>query len=220
MSSSSSPSGHDDGSFAQEARTQTVKAVILIVVAVAVAVVLLHRQPSSGTAVTTKASAPPPTAVVPTTATTVPPTSIPPAQVKVLVLNGTLKGNLAGELTSHLKSNPGYNTLIPDNTTSAVQSSSVYAVTSQYVAEANAIATSLGLPPSSVVTNVPANVPISRAEQTEANVVVVIGPDLASRLPSITGSSSSSSGSSGSGTNASSTTTTTTGRTSTTTGKK
>jgi uncharacterized membrane protein YgcG len=201
MTSASSPSGHDDGSFAQEARTQTLKAVILIVVAVLVAVLLLHRQPSSSTTVATKPKAPVTTAPVPTTPTTTPVT-IPPAQVKVLVLNGTLKGSLAGDLSTKLKASPGYNTLIPDNTTTAVTTSTVYAVTSQYTAEAQAIASQLGLPASQVVTNLPANVPIARAEQTEANVIVVIGPDLAPKV-SGTSSSSSSSGSSSSGSSSS-----------------
>ncbi|MDQ6837410.1 MAG: LytR C-terminal domain-containing protein [Actinomycetota bacterium] len=177
-----SPSGHsEDGSFTREIGTQTGKAVVLIVVAVLVAVLLLHHRSGPTTTVTSKTApttAPAATAA-PTTTTTV--ALIPPANIKLLVLNGTLKGVLAGQFTTKLKE-MGYQTQTPDNTTKAVDSSTVYAVSSQYSAEAQFLAQQLGLAPGSVVTNVPNDAPISSSEKTIANVILVAGPDLVNKV--------------------------------------
>ncbi len=129
---------------------------------------------SSGLATTAAAAT-----AAPTTTTTV--ALIPPANIKLLVLNGTLKGVLAGQFTTKLKE-MGYQTQTPDNTTKAVDSSTVYAVSSQYSAEAQFLAQQLGLAPGSVVTNVPNDAPISSSEKTIANVILVAGPDLVNKV--------------------------------------
>jgi hypothetical protein len=172
----SPPSGSDDGSFTREVGTQTGKAVLLIVVAVLVAVLLLHH--TSGTTSTPKVTKAP-SATVPATSTTTA-ALVPPSQIKLLVLNGTGKGVLAGQFTTKEKQ-MGYQTQAPDNTTSVVDSSTVYAVTPQYAAEAQFLAQQLGLPPTAVVTNLPADAPIATGEKTIANLILVVGPDLANK---------------------------------------
>jgi hypothetical protein len=174
----SPPSGSDDGSFTREVGTQTGKAVLLILVAVLVAVLLLHH--TSGTTVTSTpkgTKAPPPTA---STTSTTAAALRQPSQIKLLVLNGTGKGVLAGEFTTKEKQ-MGYQTQTPDNTTSVVQSSTVYAVTPDFAAEAQFLAQQLGLPPTAVVTNLPADAPIAASEKTIANLILVVGPDLANK---------------------------------------
>lgn len=171
----------EDGSFARDAGTQTGKAVILILVAVLVAVVLLHHGSATTTVRTAKAATTTlPLATLPPTPSTTTQALTPPGQIKLLVLNGTGGGSLAGEFTTKLKADPGYNTLTPDDTTSKVQSSTVYAVSSQYTPEADFLAQYLKLPPSAVVTNLPSTAPIHSSEQNIAMLVLVIGPDLAS----------------------------------------
>ena len=161
---------------------------MLLTVAVVVVVVLLRHVGSSAAPV---ASPTHPTSTAPKTSSTVPshPTSttstlapIPPGDVKLLVLNGTLTGTLAGDTAKKLSTAPGYNTLAGDNTTAAVTTSSVIAVSPQYVSAANALAAMYDLPSSAVQTSVPANAPIATAEKTIANVILIIGPDLAPRL--------------------------------------
>lgn len=177
MSSSDRPS--DDGSFTREVGTQTGKAVVLILVVVVVAVVLLqHRTTTTTTTPKPAVSATPPPPSVTTSTTSA---LIPPAQIKLVVLNGTLKGNLASQFTTKLKASPGYNTTVADNTTTAVQGSMVIAVTPQYLPEADALAVQLGLPPTAVVNGVPANAPIHTSEETIGNLILIVGSDLASQ---------------------------------------
>jgi hypothetical protein len=106
---------------------------------------------------------------------------IPPASIKLQVLNGLLTGNLAGQWSTKLKANPGYNTLPPDNATAKVAASEIYIVTPGYQREANALAVAVGLPVTAVNQTVPppSSAPIPAAERTTANLVLVIGPDLA-----------------------------------------
>jgi hypothetical protein len=175
----STPGRSDDGSFAREVGTQTGKAVVLIVVAVLVAVLLLHH--ASGTSTVTskpKTTAAPALTAPSTTSTTV--ALIPPASIKLLVLNGTQKGVLAGQFTTKLKE-MGYQTQTPDNTTSVVDSSTVYAVTPQYAPEAQFLAQQLGLEPTAVVTNLPSDAPVASSEKTIANIILVVSTDLANK---------------------------------------
>ncbi len=115
-----------------------------------------------------------------TTSTTI--AALPPGQVKVLVLNGTLAGNLAGTAARRLAASPGFSTLAPDNTTSKVLTSNVYAASAQYVPSAQAIAALYGLPASAVVDPIPTTAPILASERALANVVLVIGPDIAGKV--------------------------------------
>lgn len=170
----------------REGSTNTFRAAALLLVAVAVSVLLLRHVGTT----TTRAVATATTTTTPVvTATTLPPVTpttstlpvIPASQVKLLVLNGTLAGTVAGDTSKKLAASPGYNTLAPDNTTTKVTSSAIYAASSLYVPSATALAASLGLPASAVQTPIPASAPIRAGERTIANVVLVVGPELASR---------------------------------------
>lgn len=160
-----------------EGGTQTGKAIVVIVVMMVLGwIVLRHGTGSPAAASRTPAAA--------STTTTVPPTTttlVPAASVKVQVLNGTGSGNLASQWTSKLKTTAGYNTLAPDDATSKVTASVIYVITPGYVGEAYALATAVGLPASAVNTTVPApsSAPIKASERANADLVLVIGPDLA-----------------------------------------
>jgi hypothetical protein len=100
----------------------------------------------------------------------------PPAEVKVLAANGTTVKGVARTATDQLKA-AGYNVLSPTDSQRA-DISAVY-FTGDYQREAAAVAESLGIPPTSVV---PLPVPPPLADARGANVVVVVGPELAQRL--------------------------------------
>ena len=152
--------------------------------AVIVAVVLL-RHVGNPTAAKTHVGAAATTTVpasraTTTTSTTVPP--LPPGEVKVLVLNGTLSGNLAGTAAKALAANPGFSTLAPDDTTSKVLTSNVYAASPKYLPSAQAIAAVYGIPSSAVAQPIPPDAPIQASEKSLANVVLIIGPDIAGKV--------------------------------------
>jgi hypothetical protein len=159
---------------------QTGKAVLVIVVVVIVGWVVLRHGTSSP-----HASAP--TTTRPVSSTTAAPstTTVPlvaPANIKLQVLNGVLTGSLAGEWSAKLKANPGYDTLAPLNATAKVAQSEIYIVTPGFQREANALAVAVGLPVTAVNVTVPppASAPVPAASRTTANLILVIGPDLAS----------------------------------------
>lgn len=118
----------------------------------------------------------------PTTTTTVPPTTTttlathPPASVKVLVANGTSVKGAAGRLATKLSSG-GYDTLAPTDTLSPVKASAVYYVAG-YEGDAQAIAAAAGLSATDVQP-MSSSVPVAVGS---AEVVVIVGPDLASTV--------------------------------------
>jgi len=171
----------DDGSFARDAGTQTGKAVIVIVVVVIIGYLVLHRSPTSNVATSTTHHVTTTASATSTTSTTV--ALIPPSQVKLQVLNGVLVGPLASDLSKKLQASQGYDTLAPDNATAKVASSEIYAVTPSYLPEARALASALDLPSSAVsaTSPPPSSAPILPKELTNANLVLIIGPDLASQ---------------------------------------
>jgi hypothetical protein len=116
------------------------------------------------------------TTTVPRPATTT--ALVPPASIKLQVLNGVLTGSLAGQWSNKLKASPGYSVLPPDNSTAKVASSVIYVITPGYGPEGNALASAVGLTPAAVQTVVPATAPIPPAEKAKANLVLIIGPDL------------------------------------------
>ena len=122
----------------------------------------------------TTTAPPPPTTTVPLVA---------PANVRVQALNGLLVGSLAGDLNAKLKTE-GYATLGADNATARVTATSIYVLTPGFVPEANALAQKLGLPASVVVGTIPppASAPIPNYVIGHADLVVVIGSDLAASL--------------------------------------
>jgi hypothetical protein len=157
--------------------------VLVIAVVILVGWLVLAKTPGSTHAAST------PTTHHRTTSTTAHPASpattqaplIPPASIKLQVLNGLLTGSLAGQWSAKLRANPGYNTLTPDNATAKVAASEIYILTPGYQREANALAVAVGLPVTAVNLSVPApaTAPIPPTERTTANLVLVIGPDLA-----------------------------------------
>lgn len=161
------------------------KALILIVVLVVIGVVVLARTGHGSTTHTSTSGTTTPHHGVATTSTLPAPTTttsvLPAAQVKVQVLNGVLTGSLAGEWSQKLKTQFGYITEPPDNATVKVPTSIIYVLTPGYLAEAQHLATSVGLTASAVYPTVPApaSAPIPTADRAAANLVLVIGPDLA-----------------------------------------
>lgn len=160
------------------------RAVILIAVLAVLAIAVLARSNGHSTVATgASAGSTVPATTTPSTAptSTTPTTVVPAAQVKLQVLNGVLTGSLAGEWSNKLRANPGYQTLPPDNATAKVASSVIYILTPGYQAEADALASVVGLPTSAINPTVPApsSAPIPASERATANLVLVIGPDLA-----------------------------------------
>ena len=157
------------------------KAALLIAVVVLIGVLVLHHSKTSkvgASTSTTRSPAATSTTTAPSTTTT---TLVPPASLKLQVLNGTGSGNLASRWATKLRTSPGYNTLAPDDSTSKVTQSEIFVETPGYLPEAYALASAVGLSQSAVNTTVPApaSAPIPATERSKANLVLVIGPDLA-----------------------------------------
>jgi hypothetical protein len=108
--------------------------------------------------------------VAPATTTTL--VTRPPAEVKVLVANGTAIRGLGGKTSDALKALT-YNVLSPTDTTKALETSSIQYDTG-FETEARAIATTLGLPVSAVV---PLNSP-PVDDARGASVIVLLGADV------------------------------------------
>lgn len=168
-----------------DANVNWAKALAVIVVLVIIGVFVLSKsgKPTKtgvATSHTTHSTSTIPTSTVPPSTTTT--TLLPVSQVKLQVLNGVLTGSLAGQWTAKLKSNPGYTTEPADNATARVAASIIYVLTPGYQPEARALATTVGLSVTAVDTTVPppSTAPIPASERTTANLVLVIGPDLAS----------------------------------------
>jgi hypothetical protein len=157
------------------------KALVLIVVLVIIGVLILKDTGKGTPSARTGGSH----ATTTTTATTVPvststTTLLPPAQVKVQVLNGAnFSQPLASEWTAKLKARPGYTMEPGDNATSTVAASTIYVVTPGYLPEAEQLAATVGISNSAIVSSVPTNAPIKASERSTANLILVVGPDLA-----------------------------------------
>jgi LytR cell envelope-related transcriptional attenuator len=173
------------GGSARDGGVHTAKAVLVIVVVVLVGWWVLYKSHGSAKPSAAAATATPSTTAhashgstttVPRATTTV--ALVPPASIKLQVLNGVLTGALAGQWTAKLKANPGYSVLPPDDATAKVASSVIYVITPGYGPEGNALASTVGLTPAAVQTVVPATAPIPAAEKAKANLVLIIGPDL------------------------------------------
>jgi len=160
------------------------RGLLLVVVAVVVGVLLLPsatRAPLVATANTTGTST---TTSTPATAGghgahhgTTTTTSLPPASIHVLVANATTTNGVAGAVTAYLATK-GFATLTATNALLKVTASEIYAVGGA-TADVAPVAAALNLPSSSVEPTA-ASAPV--ASSTGANVVVVVGPDLASRF--------------------------------------
>jgi hypothetical protein len=173
MSSGGDPGGGEPHHDVPPVRI--VRGVALVVVGVVLGVIVFHsvgRAPGGSVASVAAAPAATSTTTSPATTTTAP--ARPPAQVKTLVANGT-KTSGAGAKVSDTLRKAGYNVLAPANTTATAASSAVIFLPG-FASEAGAVATALGLAPTTVM---PLPTPSPVANVLAANVVVVVGPDLA-----------------------------------------
>ncbi|HMC40571.1 MAG TPA: LytR C-terminal domain-containing protein [Acidimicrobiales bacterium] len=161
---------------------QWLKALLLIFVLVILGVVILAK---SGGSTKTAGKSHPTTTIARSTTTVAAPvtttTVLPAAQVKVQVLNGLRTGSLAGKWTNKLKTQYGYVTEPPDDATVRTTTSVIYILTPGYQAEAQQLANTVGLSPSAVDLTVPppATAPIPATELHTANLVLVVGEELA-----------------------------------------
>lgn len=184
--SQQAPGGNGGGGLGHESGTQTAMAVVLVVVLVVVGFLLLHHKEkvTASSGATTSSVAKGAVTTVPGSApatVTVPPTTIAPATIKLQVLNGLQTGSLAGEWSKKLQTNPGYDTLSPENTTARTTTDAIYIVTAGYLPEAQALAQAVGLPASAInqTTPPPSSAHIPTSVLKTANLVLVIGSTLA-----------------------------------------
>lgn len=157
-----------------------VKGAILVVVALAIGFALLQDSDSGSTDLAVGAEDNPIDAgdgdedeTSSTTTSTEPPR--PPAQVKVLVANGSDVNGAAGAQTDALEA-LGYVTADPTNTDQKVTSTVVY-YTVGFQAEAEALAQQIGVDPATAVQPLPTPAPVPDLQLSQ--VLVVVGPDIA-----------------------------------------
>ncbi len=163
-------SGHTRRASAPLLRTAVLLAVFVLVTSVALG--KLHGTTAGSAAGTVAATATSTTA--PPHASTTTTTTRPPSTVPVLVANATGVGGAAGNVTNQLQA-AGWSMQPPVNASARVPSSHVYYVAGRQQ-QADAIALALHLPSTAVAAYTTA-APISSIGTAE--VVVVVGPDLA-----------------------------------------
>jgi hypothetical protein len=165
-----------DGSFGRSAGGAAARGAGLLAIAVVIGILLLRSgggDPYSRSVRTSANPAPEVTGQLPTATTvTVPVRS--PADVKVLPANGTSTSGAATNTGNRLKSG-GYNVLAASNTTNPATGSNVF-YNPGFEREARVVAQLLGLP-DSAVQPMPTPPPVS--DTRGADVIVVVGPDLA-----------------------------------------
>jgi len=155
----------------------------LLIIAVVLGIVLLNHFDNGDPYATVAASQ---TTKAPKHATTTvpPPTTTPlrlPGAIKVLPANGSGVQGAGGRLKDKLTAS-GYNTLAATNATptSKVYATSMVEYGPGLVNEAKALAQTLQLPDSVVQ---PLSAPPPVADSKGADIVVVVGQELAARLP-------------------------------------
>lgn len=155
----------------------------LLVVALILGVVILQQFDDGGVPFSQQVSTDDTRATATTrrpSVSVLPPTSAKPVrpndQVKVLAANGTSTAGLAGKV-SQLLTNNNYNALAPTDATRVIEATLVE-YKPDFEAEARSLAQLLLLPGSSV-RPMEDNPPV--AETRDADIIVIIGPDL--RLP-------------------------------------
>lgn len=203
----------DDGSFGRSSGMAAGRAAALLAVAVVIGIVLLNAADDDDDEPSRQVSAAGdvPTTTVPLeTTTTLPATtstlaSRAPKDVKVLSTNGTDVKGAARRATDVLRA-AGFNVLAPVDFGKSVTVSAVY-FTAGFEREAQGVATSLGLG-AAVVKLMPTPPPL--ADARGANVLVVVGPEVAGRLVAPAGGAATTpTTKAGAATSAPSTTTTT-----------
>jgi hypothetical protein len=177
-----------DGSFGRSAGAAVFRGAALLAVAVIIGIVLLQATDEGdpfedepvvvGGERPRSTSAPSDTAASP--ATTV--ATRQPSQVKVIAANGTDTKGLAGRFTDLLKA-AGYNVLAPTDTTKKPVATSAVYFSPGFETDARAVAAALKLPAGSVQA-LPATPPVSSVQG--ANVLVVLGSDVARTVTTTT----------------------------------
>jgi hypothetical protein len=183
------PTGHDDatadahGQSAGSSGIRVVRAAFVLAIVIVLGIVLL---PSATRAPRLVSASPKPahhTTAVPPTSTTRPATTttLPAAAhgaIKVLVANGTTTAHGASEVRTWL-GNRGFDTSAfpPYNTTTPESADAVYAVGNGTSSMAAEVAEALALGPSVIQVGTTPPVPTTKG----ADVVVVLGTDLATR---------------------------------------
>lgn len=173
-----------DGSFERSAGGAAGRGAGLLVVAVVLGIALLHafnknpyQASSTGSGVARPArgvtTVPSPSAG----ATAAPTTSSvrPTNTIRVLPANGSGVTGAASRMHDKLI-NLGYNALAPTNASSANNATTKVEYASGFAGEARALATALGLPDSAAV---PIGTPAPVANTLGADIVVIVGQDLA-----------------------------------------
>jgi hypothetical protein len=157
--------------------TAAFRGALLIAAAVVLGAVLLAKSFDSGGPLSTTGNQTPRTSVATSPSTTQTTAAPPhnPAEVKVLVLNGVdPKKAIAKPAADTLKA-ANYTTLTPNDAKTTVTESAVYFVPG-YEADAQAIATKLGIPPTAVQP-LPNPLPPAVSDPKDAHVIAVVGPD-------------------------------------------
>lgn len=169
-----------DSSFGRSAGVSVGRGAILIAVAFVIGLILLQKTDKTPRAVRTTPNATPTTApnlTFPTTVTTT--GGHAPSTVKVLVANGTNTPGAASRVVPPLSA-AGYNVLAPTDATKTYKATnprqSVVYFTPGYDLDAKIIATHLTLQ-LSAVQSLPTSAPVANTQG--ANVIVIVGPDLA-----------------------------------------
>lgn len=163
------------------------RAALLLVVAIVVGLIFVHGvHPAQTTAATstTATTAGRRQAAASTSAPSTVTTTVAPSSVVTLVANGTTVSGAAGKVSATLRS-AGYDVRAAVDATQAAVSTAVYFAPG-YGASAQAVAQLLGVGASAVQT-MPAQPPVSSAAGVD--VLVIVGPDLASRATSATSTS-------------------------------
>lgn len=175
----------DDGSFNRSAGMAAGRGAALLAVAVLIGILLLSAtddgpRVSAGPGDTRAAVSSSTAAVEPSTTSTTVVAARPPAEVKVLTLNATDVRGAAGAANSVAK-DAGFNVLAPSDAPRGT-ATAVY-FTTTFEAEAGAVAAALGLSPTVVQ---PLPMPPPAPDLKSADVVVIVGADLAARVVSST----------------------------------
>jgi hypothetical protein len=157
-----------------------VRGLVLLAAALVLGVVLLQKTDTTKTVAVSARTTTTAKHVTTTTnpaATTTTVATRAPQTIKVIVANGTDVQGAAGRVNQELLA-AKYNALSPTDASQKVKASAVY-FTPGYDREAAVLAQLLQLPPTDVQA-LPTPLPVK--DPHDANIVVVVGPDLAGRV--------------------------------------
>lgn len=166
----------DDGSLARSVGAHTGRGLVLVAVAFLIGLFLLQRvdEPAPGEQVEATSSEETTTTTAAPEVTTSTAALRQPKDVRVLTANGTSVKGAGGRIKDRVLA-AGYNALAATDTKTAATASAVY-FTAGFEREAAALAQTLGLQPAAVQ---PMPNPVPVADLKAANILVVVGPDLA-----------------------------------------